>query len=320
MRPPASAPASPAPAATITLAFGGDVHFTGRTLALLDDPQTAFGPVAEQLRAADFAMINLESAITERGTAQPKTFHFRAPATAYDAIKAAGIDMVSIANNHTLDYGQVGLLDTIESAAAAGVPAVGAGRNTAEAYEPYVVNVKGVRIAVVALSQVYELAEQWKPSDTRPGIAMAHNKELSVQAVKKARTMGDLVLVFLHWGTERSDCANSDQKTIAKLLADNGADIVLGAHAHVPQGDGFIGQTYVHYGLGNFIWYISRPTTISGLLTVTVQGGKVTDRSFAPAKFNNKGQPVPVAGAELAAFQERLEQANDCGGLSPNPA
>ena len=106
----------------LTLAFGGDVHFTERTAALLRQPATAFGPMAAELAAADLAVVNLETAVTERGEKQPKRFHFRAPAAAYEAVKAAGVDVVSIANNHTLDYGQIGLLDTLDGAKTAGVP------------------------------------------------------------------------------------------------------------------------------------------------------------------------------------------------------
>jgi poly-gamma-glutamate capsule biosynthesis protein CapA/YwtB (metallophosphatase superfamily) len=313
---------SPTPVAApeLTLAFGGDVHFVERTRKLLDNPQTAFGPFAKQLGEADFAMVNLESAITERGTPEPKRYHFRAPMSAYTAIQAAGIDLVSIGNNHALDYGQVGLLDTLTSAQAANMAVVGAGRNTAEAYQPYVTTVKGVRVGVVALSQVYELAERWRPTDTRPGIAMAFNKDLSADAVRKARSLADLVIVYMHWGTEGSYCPNDDQKSIAKVLADAGADIIVGTHAHMPQGDGFIGATYVHYGLGNFVWYGSSKSTDSGLLSLTVTGRKVTKHAFIPAIISSTGQALPVSGNELTAIQQRLDRANACSGLARNPA
>lgn len=310
-------------AKSLTLAFGGDVHFIGRTLPLLNKPETAFGPFAEQLRAADFAMVNLETAVTGRGTPQPKTYHFRAPVSTYAAVQAAGIDLVSIANNHTLDYGQVGLIDTLESATAAKMPVVGAGRNVVEAYEPYVTTVKGVRIGVVGLSQVRELAEQWKPTATRPGIAMAFDMELSTAAVKKARSVSDLVIVYLHWGTEGSNCPNGDQKNAARALAEAGAHIIVGTHAHVPQGDGFVGSTYVHYGLGNFLWYGPSKSTDTGLLSVTVSdagGWKVTNRVFTPGVISSTGQAKPVAGTALTSMQQRLARATACTGLPRNPA
>src|ERR1700741_4664811 len=123
-RPGGSEPASSSPSvppesaapAELTLAFAGDVHFTGRTLALLDEPATAFGKISSTLSDADLTIVNLETAVTGRGTPEPKRFHFRAPKTAYAALRSAGIDAASVANNHTLDYGQVGLLDTLSSA------------------------------------------------------------------------------------------------------------------------------------------------------------------------------------------------------------
>ena len=96
------------------------MHFAGRTLSLLADPATAFGPIARTLSAADLAMVNLETAVTRRGTPAPKQFHFRAPPSAVAAVRAAGVDVVSLANNHVLDYGQVGLADTLHAARVAG--------------------------------------------------------------------------------------------------------------------------------------------------------------------------------------------------------
>jgi poly-gamma-glutamate capsule biosynthesis protein CapA/YwtB (metallophosphatase superfamily) len=322
---PASAPVSasaspsapPSPASQLTLAFAGDVHFVDRTRPLLDDPQTAFGAYTPQLMTADFAMVNLETAVTERGVEQPKNFHFRAPATAYAAVQAAGIDLVTIANNHTLDYGEIGLLDTLDSAKAANMAVVGAGRNVTEAYEPYVTTVKGVRLAVVALSQIWELAAQWKATATRPGIAMAFDKELSVAAVRKARSMADIVVVYLHWGTEDTSCPNSEQRDIARALSAAGADIVVGTHAHMLQGDGFIGHTYVHYGLGNFLWARSGSKD-TGLLLVTVQrDGRVAGKTFVHGVVSETGQPVPVTGSQQAAAQQRWDRAVKCAGLAP---
>jgi poly-gamma-glutamate synthesis protein (capsule biosynthesis protein) len=310
----------PSPASEIRLAFAGDVHFIDETLPHLDNPRTAFGAYADLLREADFAMVNLETAITERGEKGPKRFHFRAPPAAYEAVKEAGIDLVSIANNHTLDYGEIGLLDTLDYAKTANMPVVGAGRNVIEAYEPYVTTVKGIRVGVVALSQVWELAAQWKATVTKPGIAMAFDKALSVAAVKKAKSMADIVVVYLHWGTEDVNCANNDQKSIAKALAEAGAHILVGTHSHVPHGDGYIGKTYVHYGLGNFLWARSGSKDTL-LLNLTVRrDGSVAKREFVVGVVSENGQPVPITGDALAATQKRLDQAAKCTGLARSPA
>ncbi|GAB3858471.1 hypothetical protein GCM10027610_096400 [Dactylosporangium cerinum] len=148
--------------------FAGDVHFMDRTAKLLKDPATAFGPIASQLSAADLTIVNLETAITSRGAEEPKTYHFRTTPVAIDALKAAGIDAVSIANNHTLDYGRVGLLDTLDALHAASFPAFGAGADVESAYRPWLTTVRGVKIAVLGFSQVGELSSSWAPARRSP--------------------------------------------------------------------------------------------------------------------------------------------------------
>ncbi len=148
--PPAAGPSSPPVARDLTLAFAGDVHFTGRTGPLLDAPATAFGPIAQTLSAADIAMVNLETAITERGQEEPKQFHFRAPSTALDALVAAGVDVASLANNHAADYGPVGLDDTLAAIDQGGLPVVGIGRDAASAYAPYRTEVRGTGLSFFA--------------------------------------------------------------------------------------------------------------------------------------------------------------------------
>ncbi|WP_238006813.1 CapA family protein [Dactylosporangium sp. AC04546] len=318
--PPASAAPSPsaAPAADLTLAFGGDVHFTERTAALLKNPATAFGPVAEVLSAADLAVVNLETAVTTRGTPEPKEFHFRAPPSAYEAVKAAGVDAVSIANNHALDYGRVGFADTLDAAAAAGMPVFGGGRTIDEAYAPLILPVKGVRVAIVGFSQIYTLADTWKAGPATSGIAMAWDVPRAVAAVRAARERADLVVVFNHWGTERDSCPNTNQKTFAKALAEAGADLIIGAHAHVLQGDGWLGRTYVAYGLGNFVWYVGSADT--GVLRVQVHGRSVVKAELVPAVVSGTGQPKLLTGTAASALTKRFTDLRRCTGLAPAPA
>src|SRR5438132_8182907 len=112
---------------SVTLAFAGDVNFAGRTGRLLSDPATAFAPIAAVLRSADFAVLNLETAVTGRGAPQPKTYHFRASPVAFTALRDAVVDLVTLANNHVLDYGPAGLADTLAAARVARFPYVGIG-------------------------------------------------------------------------------------------------------------------------------------------------------------------------------------------------
>ncbi|MEV4532939.1 CapA family protein [Asanoa sp. NPDC049518] len=316
---PVAAPTSAAPV-ELTLAFAGDVHFTGRTLGLLDRPSTAFGKISSTLADADLTIVNLETAVTGRGTPEPKRFHFRTPESAFAALRAAGIDAASVANNHALDYGRVGLLDTLSSAAAAEYPIFGAGRNADEAYAPWVTEVKGVRIAVLGMSQVAELSGSWKPTAARPGVAMAFDAARASAAVKAARAQADLVVVFMHWGVEGSSCPSGQMKTFAKRMARDGADIVLGTHAHTLLTDGWLGSTYVHYGLGNFLWYGNSHSTDSGVLKLTVRDGAVVSKRFLPATVSGTGQPVLVSGAAKKRIEDKLRVASRCTGLAAAPS
>ncbi len=116
---------------SVTFAFGGDVMFEEPIRSyLLERPVDIFAPIAPLLRRADLVVVNLETAVTERGEPAPnKQYHFRAPASAFRALRAGGIDVVTLANNHGMDYGEVGLRDTLKRAKAAGVPLIGAGLN-----------------------------------------------------------------------------------------------------------------------------------------------------------------------------------------------
>lgn len=299
------------------------MHFTGKTAALLDDPATAFGPVAEIFRAADFGMINLETAVTTRGTAAPKSYTFRAPPSAFDAIRLAGVDAVAVANNHALDYGQVGFADTLAAARQAGVAAVGGGANAKEAYAPWITTIKGVRIGVLAFSQVGELVQQWNATSTRPGMATAVSAaqiEQATEIVREVRGEVDVLIVYMHWGQEVNQCPTGRQKETAKAFAAAGATMIVGTHAHILQGEGWLDNTYVAYGLSNFIWYSnSSPSFDTGLARITLTGDRISNAEFVPAKIDRAGLPIPVTGSEATRIKQKMAALRECTGLAPAP-
>lgn len=315
-------PGTPAGPAEIVLAFAGDVHFAERTTALLREPATAFGPIAEVLTAADLAVVNLETAVTTGGTAEPKRFLFRAPPAAYAAVKAAGVDAVSLGNNHSLDYGRVGLADTLENAKRAGVPTFGAGRNAAEAYAPWIAEVGATRIAIIGISQVHELEASWNATDNRAGVAHARDPARAVAAVQAARKQADVVVVFMHWGKEGNECPTAEMKSFARKLADAGTDLIVGTHAHLLQGGGWLGDTYVAYGLGNFVWWWNDAhSNDTGVLRVTLRGSEVVGTELVPAHISREtGQPLPVTGAEASRIGAKFERLHGCTGLAATPS
>ena len=217
----------------ITLAFAGDVHFTGRTIKLLRNPATAFGPITTLLKSADLTIVNLETAVTSRGKPQPKFYHFRTRPAAFTALRDAGIDIANMANNHVLDYGRIGLSDTLAAARRAHFPVLGIGDNAAAAWSPYVVTVKGVRIAFMGVSQVAELASSWVATNRRSGEANSINLHRTLAAVRAARKVADVVIVIMHWGTEGQACPDANQLALAPKLAKAGATVIVGSHAHM---------------------------------------------------------------------------------------
>lgn len=317
-----SARPSAEPRGTVTLAFAGDVHFTERTANRLGvDP--ALGPMAATLSAADFAMVNLETAITTRGTPQPKKYHFRTTPAALGALQRSGIDAVTMANNHAVDYGAQGLADSLAAQASSPIPVVGIGADEAAAYRPYVTTVNGVRLAVVAASQVQDYTNQnFRAGPDSPGIASALDRTRLLQAVRDAKKQADVVVVYLHWGTEGQSCPGPEQKSVAADLSAAGATAVVGTHAHVMLGSGMLGPTYVAYGFGNFLWYGSSPYPHSdqtGVTTLTVTHGKITGAVFTPALVDGNGVPRPQTGAAARAITDRYAQLRGCTGLATAP-
>jgi poly-gamma-glutamate capsule biosynthesis protein CapA/YwtB (metallophosphatase superfamily) len=316
----AGKPGRAGPAAgTVTLAFAGDVNFSGRTGLLLSDPATAFGPIAMVLRSADFAALNLETAVTSRGAPQPKTYHFRASPAAFTALRDAGVDLVTMANNHALDYGPVGLADTLAAARAARFPYVGIGMNAAAAWAPYVTTINGVRIAVVGVSQVAELASSWVATGSRPGEAHAIDLGRTLAAVRAARRIASVVVVFMHWGTEGEACPDPSQLSLAPKLAAAGASIIVGAHAHMLQGSGWLGHTFVAYGMGNFLWWERSYSTATGVLELTVHPHAPLTVRFIPAVVSGTGQPIVDRGAAARRAAAHYASLRACAELALQP-
>jgi hypothetical protein len=306
----------------VTLAFGGDVHFEGAIESrLAANPATTLGPIAGVLRRADLAVVNLETAITERGTPAPKDFTFRAPPPALAALKEAGVDVASMANNHGLDFGVVGLRDSLAAAKAARFPVIGVGRDADEAYRAHLVTIKGQRIAVIGATQVLDsnLAAAWTAGDGKPGMASAYEEARLLAAVRAARQAADTVVVDLHWGRELVNCPIDRQRALAPKLVAAGADVVVGSHAHILLGGGYLRGAYVHYGLGNFVFYSRGGLTAqSGVLLLTTQGRAITASRWVPAVISG-GIPIPLQGANATRAISSWQSLRRCTGLSAKP-
>ena len=305
---------------TVTLAFGGDTNFEGSAgQRLATDPASVLAPFAGILSSADVAVVNMETAIGFGGTPAPKEFVFQAPPEALEAFRAAGVDVVSAANNHGMDFGLESLQETLAAEQATGFPVIGIGVDEAEAYAPFVVDVRGQRIAVIGATQVLDddLIEEWTAGPGKPGLASAKRVDRLVQAVAEARAVADKVVVFLHWGIETQTCPSGNQQELARALVDAGADVIVGGHAHRLQGGGRLGNAVVHYGLGNFGFQAnSAEGARTGVFLVTVTGRRVDGYQWVPGTIVDH-QPRPLEGADADAALAHWDGLRGCTGLAP---
>lgn len=314
----------------LRLAFAGDVHFEGVLAARLGNPATALAPAASVLAEADVAMVNLETSVGSGGRPEPgKRFTFSAGPEAFTALAAAGVDVVSMANNHALDFGRARLPATLRAArdAAAGDPplsVVGIGRDAREAFGPAVTEVDGTDVGFLAASvadrdPTADRTGHWAASEDRAGVADALDPARLLDGLVRLDREVDVVVVYLHWGVQGERCPTGSQRDLAARLVRSGADVVVGSHAHELQGDGRLGGGYVAYGLGNFAWYSPGPT---GVLTLTVRppgdpAGRagVTRSRWWPAEIATDGLPAPLTGQRAADFRAERLALRACAGL-----
>lgn len=306
----------------VTLAFGGDTHFEGTLRSQLDaNPGGMFAPIAPTLAGADVAMVNLETAITEGGTPDQKAYNFRAPARAFGALQAAGVDVVTMANNHGRDYGPTGLADTLAAKPQAGMAVLGVGANATEAYAPWITEVKGQRLAFFGATDVLDdwLIQPWTATDAQPGLASTKDAAVDrlVAGIGAVRPTVDTVVVYLHWGAEGDQCPTPRQQQLAQQLVDAGADVIVGSHAHRVQTAGRLGSALVDYGLGNFAFYNeSGLSGVTGVLRVTVTGRDVDGYEWLPARIRN-GIPRLLDAGSATADQQGFASRRACAGLQP---
>ena len=317
---------------TLTMAFAGDIHFEDHLAPLARDPE-GLAELRSTLGAADLSVANLETAVTQRGTKIGKEFHFRARASALDTVAGSGVDAVSMANNHGVDYGPVGLQDTLAARRTSPIPVVGIGRDEDEAFAPAVLRAKGLTVAVFGVSQVYEMTlARYSAGPGKGGIASSMPTTRIRAAVERASRRYDLVVVFLHWGTDYQQCPDRLSTDTARVLEEAGADIVVGGHSHRVNGAGWLGRAYVDFGLGNFVWWRSRePDSRSGVLTLSVdvaaargtsRGGASAVRSatWTPMLIGTDGIPRVPGARDTARLHTLWTQARACTGLSAAPA
>ena len=217
-------------------------------------------------------MVNNEFPFSDRGEPMAdKQFTFRCSPSYVKALNEMGVDIVSLANNHTLDYGRVALSDTFLALDGAGILYGGAGDSTARAKEVQVVEVNGKRYGFIAVSRVVPSVD-WKIENGTPGMFTCYDAAALIKVIKEAKQTCDFVTVFPHWGTEYSEQPNTVQRELAKQCMDAGADLIVGAHTHCLEGIQFMEGKPVFYSLGNFIFGQSIDRSAAVKVTVTADG------------------------------------------------
>ena len=244
--------ATPAPIPDVTIAAVGDIMLARRLTTLMQrhGPAYPFERVRDLLEA-DVVVGNMEGAFTDRGTPLVKQYTFRTPPEFAASLSLAGLDAVSLANNHATDFGVPGLEDTLGALEQAGVRTFGAGPDVEKATSAAVVRAdNGARVAFVGIDEIGEVL--WA-GPGRPGVARADPERVRA-AVEAARHEADYVAVFAHWGTEYTHAPTARQRELAAAAVEAGADLVIGAHPHVLQPVERMGDALVLYSLGNFVF------------------------------------------------------------------
>ncbi|MBI3900211.1 MAG: CapA family protein [Gammaproteobacteria bacterium] len=281
----------PAPAsspATLRVAAVGDLMLGGTATVELaqfgyDYP---FVYVGDLLRSADIAFGNLEGPLTARGSAHSKQFVFRSPPDLVaPALARAGFDVVSLANNHSLDYGADGLRDTIDALQRVNIHTAGAGHDLDAARKPAFIDVAGTRVAVLAYSLTFP--EEFWATGTQPGTAFGHEQQVRAD-VAAAHKRADVVLVSFHWGQEGSNELRPYQRTLGHAAIDAGAAAVIGHHPHLLQGVERYRNGVILYSLGNFVFgSYSSTATRSVIAVLSLSHGRVHELTLYPVDVNN---------------------------------
>jgi hypothetical protein len=236
--------------ASLNLAFLGDLCFEGWEADGPDRPfMEDFAPL---FKSADLVIGNLECPLLEQGTSIPGKCSLRGSTAWAHALRRYGIGMVSLANNHSMDYGEEGLASTIAALDAAGIVHVGAGPSAAAARAGRLLTIRGRTVALLARTAVF-VAAPTAASDTAGGVALLDEEE-TLRAIIELRARADVVILLIHWGVEEYLYPSPGQRRLAAKLAEAGVDAVVGHHPHVIQGWESISNTIVLYSLGNFVF------------------------------------------------------------------
>ncbi len=289
----------------------GDVMLGGRweQQVARDGYFHPFERIAPELRKADVTLVNLEAPLTVRGKEfTSKKYRFRVRPSAATALKKAGITTVTLANNHSMDYGAEGLRDTLLQLDKSGIGHVGAGENLAAARKPVVYDIRGAKVAILGYSLT--LPQEFWAGEKRAGTAPLLEK-LVREDIAAARKQAAIVIVTTHWGQEGTTRLREYQPRLARLMIDTGADAVIGHHPHILQGVETYKRGIIFYSLGNFAFaHKSRIADRTLLVRLRFNGDK-RSAELLPINILHKDvgfKATPLTGKRADELIERVKK------------
>lgn len=304
---------------TVTLLFAGDILMDDHYAVMStfhnrgNDINQAFDQgLLEQMRNADIFMINNEFTFTSRGTPTVnKKFTFRADPGNVSMYEEMGVDIVSVANNHIYDYGEISLLDTLDTLEQAEIPYVGAGRNLQEAMTPVYYIANGMKIAFVSATQIERnsVPDTKEATQDSAGVLRCMNPDNLLLVIEEAKKNSDYVILYIHWGTESQEAIDWLQEQQAPIYAQAGVDLIIGDHPHCLQKMDSVEGVPVIYSLGNF-WFNSR-TQNSCVVKVALRAGEMESFQFIPCRQSD-------CRTALLTGQEKTEVLDYMRTISPN--
>ncbi|MEK6742730.1 MAG: CapA family protein [Nitrospirota bacterium] len=298
----------------ITIAAVGDIMLGHRAEPYLarEGPGYPFAGVLPVLQQAHLVIGNLESPISSRGTAvENKKFTLRAAPAAVEALKAAGVRVVSLANNHTMDFGPLALQDTLKALGENNILYAGAGMDLDDARAPAFLKVGDLTLAFLSYSLTFPI--EFYAAAGRPGTAPGY-REFVKRDIEKVRPRADLVVVSFHWGAELMTTAKDYQRELGRRSIDWGADLVLGHHPHILQELELYRGRLIAYSLGNFVFGSESDKTNSSMILLCTFKGKALVRIEAvPLDVNNYRvayQPKVLAGTKAESVLDEINAAS----------
>jgi len=244
-------------------------------------------------RHDDLTVINLECAVSGKGSAVPKEFNFRGDPAALPSMRDAGVDVANLGNNHAYDYGPDALVDTIRNLRENHIAPVGAGRDEEAALRPALFRLSGWKVAVLGFDMVVDPYPDAIATETKPGTAAGHDTGLMLRAIRVADRHSDIVIVAIHWGVELDTQPRADQVALGHRFVDAGADAIFGHHAHRLQPMSTYRGRPIFWGLGNFVWpSLSVAGSTTAVAEVTVSRHGELHGRLLPAYIQSSGHPV----------------------------